>query len=208
MSLTLPNLLSALRVGLMPLFIIQVIDGQAWKALAVFGLAGVTDLLDGFIARFYHQQSVLGAYLDPAADKLLLTSAFIMLAIPGLLPGQPIPVWITVLVIARDVLIVVVALVIYLTLGYSRFRPSRMSKWNTACQLIAVFLVLLSALDPRLSPLALAALYSVAALTTASGLDYGYRFIYRADEVAAQARRDAAGKVAEGQVDGVPRPLP
>ena len=80
------------------------------KALLIFLVAGVTDALDGFIARFWGQQSLLGAYLDPIADKLLLTSAYVVLSIPSLNHGAPIPLWVTILVIARDVLIVAVAL--------------------------------------------------------------------------------------------------
>lgn len=192
MSLTLPNLLSATRIGLIPLFIIAVLEGQPAKAVVVFMVAGITDLLDGFIARFYNQQSVLGAYLDPAADKLLMTAAYILLAIPGLYPGYAIPVWITVLVITRDVAIVVVVLAVHLTLGTRRFAPSRLSKWNTAFQLVAIFAVLLSGLWNRLEPLAMVLIMIVAALTLASGLEYSYRFIYRAHELP-RAPRAATG---------------
>jgi hypothetical protein len=103
MSLTVPNLLTLARMGLIPFFIIAVLDGQALRALAIFCLAGITDALDGFIARFFGQRSALGAYLDPIADKLLLTSAYVMLAIPGLHSGVLIPIWVTVLVIAPAV---------------------------------------------------------------------------------------------------------
>ncbi len=183
MNLTWPNLLSAFRVALIPLFIIALIDGHPGRALLLFGLAGLTDLLDGFIARFYHQQSVLGAYLDPMADKLLLTSAYIMLAIPSLHPGPVIPVWVSVLVITRDVIIVAVALVIYLALGVSKFPPSWISKWNTAVQVVAVFLVLLARLYPVLETLVILTLGLVTVLTVTSGLEYGYRFIYRAQDL-------------------------
>lgn len=176
-------------MALIPLFIISVIDGQAGKSLLIFTLAGITDLLDGFIARIYRQQSVLGAYLDPMADKLLLTSAYIMLTIPNLHPGQVIPIWITVLVITRDVIIVVVALIVHLALGISKFPPSWISKWNTAIQLIAIFLVLLSGLSRAFEYPALISLFIVAGFTVASGLEYAYRFIYKAPELAATARR-------------------
>ena len=197
--MTWPNLLSALRVALIPLFIIAVIHGDAGKALLIFSLAAITDLFDGFIARFYQQQSVLGAYLDPMADKLLLTSAYIMLAIPGLHPGLIIPVWVTVLVITRDVIIVVVALIVYLQLGISDFKPSWISKWNTAFQLIAVFLVLLSGLFPILEMTALITVFIVVALTISSGLEYAYRFIYKAPERAAEARARSESASPSGQ---------
>lgn len=176
MKFTIPNLLSVLRMGLVPLFIIAVLDGEPLKALILFLVAGVTDALDGFIARFANQQSLLGAYLDPIADKLLLTSAYVSLTIPSLNHGVQIPIWITVLVIARDVLIVVMALILYLAAGIRRFPPSILSKINTAAQVIAVMLVLISPLLPDLEPVATTLLYAVAVLTVSSGIDYVIRY--------------------------------
>jgi len=172
MSLTVPNLLSLLRMGLVPFFIIAVIDGQPRRALAIFVAAGVTDALDGAIARIYHQQSLLGSYLDPIADKLLLTSAYVMLSIPALNHGTPVPVWVTVLVLTRDVLLIAVALVLHLALGVKKFPPSVLSKVTTVLQVAAIVLVLLSGLYASLEPAALGAMYLVGALTLASGLDY------------------------------------
>ncbi len=131
MNLTIPNLLSILRMGLIPWFVISILDGDATRALWIFAIAGVTDALDGFIARFWHQQSALGAYLDPLADKLLLVTAYVMLAIPNLRIGFVIPAWVTALVITRDVVIVVVALVLHLAVGLSRFPPSPLSARST-----------------------------------------------------------------------------
>jgi cardiolipin synthase len=175
MTFTIPNLLCLLRMGLVPLFIISVIDGEPRRALLVFVVAGVTDALDGAIARIYKQQSLLGAYLDPIADKLLLTSAYVILSIPGLHHGTPIPVWVTVIVIARDVLLVIFALVLYLAQGVKRFPPSVLSKVTTVVQVTAVTVVLLSGLVKDLEPLALGVVYLVAALTLASGIDYVLR---------------------------------
>jgi cardiolipin synthase (CMP-forming) len=172
MSLTIPNLLSLLRMGLVPFFIISVIDGEPRRALALFLVAGVTDALDGAIARFWNQQSLLGAYLDPIADKLLLTSAYVALAVPSLNPGAQIPVWVTVLVIARDVLIVAVALVLYLAAGVKKFPPTVLSKVTTAAQVVAVLAVLVSGLVPDLESVGIGLVYLVAGLTVASGLDY------------------------------------
>ena len=90
--LTIPNLLTLLRMGLTPLFLISVVNRQPEAALAAFAAAAITDALDGYIARTYGQQSRLGAYLDPIADKMLLMSAYVVLAIPGLHPGALIPV--------------------------------------------------------------------------------------------------------------------
>ena len=172
MNLTVPNLLSLLRMGLVPVFIIAVIDGEIGKALLIFVVAGVTDALDGFIARFYGQQSLLGAYLDPIADKLLLTSSYVALSIPSLNRGVEIPLWITVLVIARDVLLVVVALIMYLAAGVRSFPPTVLSKVTTVFQVASVVLVLVSGLLPNLDVVASTVLYVMTGLTVLSGLDY------------------------------------
>jgi cardiolipin synthase len=179
--LTLPNLLSLLRMGLVPLFIIAVLDGESGQALLIFVVAGITDALDGFIARLWRQQSLLGAYLDPIADKLLLMTAYVMLAIPGQYPGVTIPVWVTVLVIARDVLIVIVALILHLALGVKRFPPTRISKLTTVFQVVTIGLVLLSGVLPRMvDVVAEVAVLLTAALTVISGFNY----IYRANHLA------------------------
>lgn len=178
MKFTIPNLLSILRMGLVPLFIIAVIDGYAFRALMIVLIAGITDVLDGFIARVWKQQSLLGTYLDPVADKLLLVSAYVVLSIPSLNRGTEIPLWVTVLVIARDVLLVVMALVLYLAAGIRSFPPSVLSKINTLLQVMAVVLVLLSNTLPLarwIDLLAHTAIYGVAVLTLASGLDYVIR---------------------------------
>lgn len=180
MNFTLPNLLSLLRMGMVPLFVVSVLDGRPWRALGVVAIAGITDALDGFIARFWRQQSPLGAYLDPAADKLLLVSAYVVLAVPNLRPGLTIPPWISALVITRDVVIVIVALVLYLAVGVTKFPPSVIGKLNTFVQVAAVILVLLSAVRLELELVALIAVHLVALLTLASGVDY----IVRANRMA------------------------
>jgi cardiolipin synthase len=182
MIFTIPNLLSLLRMGLIPLFVILEMNGDATKALLLFVAIGLTDLLDGFIARFWHQQSLLGTYLDPIADKLLLTTAYVVLTIPSLNHGTPIPPWVTILVIARDVLLVSVALVLYLAAGIKTFPPSTLSKLNTVFQVLAVALVLVSGVFPEQRSIELAAvttLYIVAGLTIASGLHYIYLYTHR-----------------------------
>lgn len=178
MIFTIPNLLTLLRMGLIPLFIITLVNGEPKKALLVFVVAGVTDALDGFIARFWKQQSLVGSFLDPLADKLLLMSAYVVLSIPSLSHGAPIPLWVTILVITRDVLLVAVALVVFLAVGVRKFPPTVLSKINTLFQVLAVVLVLLASTMPQIRLLDLAAetcLYLVAGLTLASGLDYVYR---------------------------------
>lgn len=175
MTLTLPNLLSVLRIALVPLFIIAVVDDRPGTALALMLAAGITDALDGLAARYLHQQSLLGSYLDPIADKLLLASAYVVLAIPNIHPGVTVPVWVTVLVLSRDVGILGLALVLSLTVGKRRFPPTLLSKLNTAAQIVAVILVLVSGLWPATSVLATWSLMAVAVLTVLSGLQYAQR---------------------------------
>ena len=175
MKFTIPNFLSLLRMGLIPLFIIAILDGDSRKALLIFAIAGLTDAMDGAIARFWNQASPLGAYLDPIADKLLLTSAYIVLSFPTLNHGAQIPLWVTVLVIARDVCMVAVALILYLAAGVKKFPPTVLGKINTVLQVTAVVLVLFSAILRQLEPVAEWALMAVAALTVISGLDYVVR---------------------------------
>jgi cardiolipin synthase len=180
--LTIPNLLSILRMGLIPIFVIAVLDGDNRRALFCFAIAGITDALDGFIARFWKQQSVLGAYLDPLADKLLLVTAYVVLAVPNLRAGLVIPAWVTALVITRDVVIVAVALLLHLAAGVSRFPPSPLSKANTAVQVVTVLAVLLSYRGPQFEAAAVFLVYLVPALTVGSGIEY----IVRANRMASQ----------------------
>jgi cardiolipin synthase (CMP-forming) len=175
MSFTIPNLLSLLRMALVPPFIIALINGQTKRALLIVVVAGISDVLDGLIARFFNQQSLLGTYLDPLADKLLVTAAYVTLALPGLHHGFQIPAWVTVVVIARDVLLVVVALVLYLAAGVRSFPPSVLSKITTVVQIAAVVIVLLTPVWPELDTAALGMVYAVAFLTMGSGLDYVWR---------------------------------
>ncbi len=183
MSLTIPNLLSLLRMALVPVFIIAVRYGEPKKAMIIFLAAGITDALDGFIARLAKQQSLLGTYLDPIADKLLLTSAWVVLAIPSIAQPAPVPLWVTILVISRDLLIVIVALVLYLALGVRNFPPTVISKVTTVVQVATVVVVLLAGIAAKealrlavaLDFLADFFIYLTAALTLASGLYYVYR---------------------------------
>ncbi len=150
--MTVPNLLSLFRMGLIPLFVIAILEREPVRALAIFVLAGLTDALDGVLARVLKQQSLLGMYLDPIADKLLLVSAYVLLSIPGSHDGVQIPLWVTVLVFARDLLIVVVALVLHLSMGISRFPPTVLSKLNTIAQVLTVVLVLFRNICPTKLP--------------------------------------------------------
>jgi len=131
-ALTPANQVTLLRMFLIPAFVLLVIYGYIGRALVVFVVAGVTDALDGLIARRSGQQSSIGAWLDPMADKLLLLSAFIVLTLPGLGLANRLPLWLTVLMISRDVGIVLTAMVISLAVGPRTFRPSVYGKVATA----------------------------------------------------------------------------
>ncbi|MCZ6508928.1 MAG: CDP-alcohol phosphatidyltransferase family protein [Acidobacteria bacterium] len=176
MNLNIPNLLTLLRMGVVPLFVIALLNGEVGKALVLFAVAGLTDALDGFAARVFKQTSVLGAYLDPIADKLLITSAYIMLSLPSSNPELVrIPIWVTVLVLARDILILVIVVVLWMALDQPKFTPSTISKVNTVAQVTAVILVMLSGLHDGMIMPAMVCIYAVAALTVLSGIDYFYR---------------------------------
>ncbi|MDH3745526.1 MAG: CDP-alcohol phosphatidyltransferase family protein [Acidobacteriota bacterium] len=175
MNWTFPNLLSLCRLGLIPLFAIALIQGRPERALLVFVVAAVTDGLDGLAARLLKQESLLGAYLDPLADKLLLTTAFVMLTIPGRQLGVQIPIWVTVLVIARDVIILLVSVVLVLALDVRDLKPVALSKWNTAFQIAAVVAVLLSGVVSGFDTVAYVLIYTTAGLTILSGIYYIYR---------------------------------
>jgi cardiolipin synthase len=179
--ITIPNLLTLLRMGLTPLFLISVVNDQAVAALAAFAAAGITDALDGYIARTYGQQSRLGAYLDPIADKMLLMSAYVVLAIPGAHAGAPIPVWVTVLVIARDVIILAISLVFYVALGTRSFKPNLLGKVNTIVQVVAALGILASGVWTALVPVASWLPYVVALVTVASGVSYLFQRVVPAE---------------------------
>lgn len=148
--LTVPNILTFLRMGLIPVFAILLYYGYAGWALTVFIIAGVSDGIDGFIARRFRQESALGTILDPIADKLLMTVAFVILTLPNVLhPTRhlPVPFWVTASVLGRDILIVTVAGAINVMTGFRNFRPSMLGKLSTIVQVIAVGLILLAAVS-------------------------------------------------------------
>jgi len=140
--LNLANQLTLLRMGLAPLLVILVLSRELRWALAVFVVAGVTDLLDGLIARLGHQQTTLGAMLDPVADKVLLTSAFVALTWSSHLRVS-IPPWLTIVILSRDAIILASVAIVNLTIGRRVFYPSFLGKLSTASQLVTVGVVLL-----------------------------------------------------------------
>ena len=174
--LTAANLLTFLRMALIPFFAILLVYNREGWALFVFTIAGVSDGIDGFIARRFKQESELGTVIDPIADKLLMTTAFIMLTIPSVLsPGRhlPVPFWVTAAVIGRDVLIIAVAGAINMMTGFRGFKPSSLGKASTFVQVAAVMLILLAAVFPQFNGIYLPTTYSIVTLfAVLSGIHY------------------------------------
>lgn len=175
--LTVPNLLTMFRMALIPVFVSLLMGRKFEWALAVFVLAGVTDGLDGLIARRFKQGSQLGTILDPIADKLLLVTSFIVLSIPAIAPQPlprhfPVPFWVTVAVISRDVFIVVGAAAINIVTGFSGFRPSWLGKINTTVQILAIAFILVAASFPSLSGYLPTVYTTVFGFAVLSGIHY------------------------------------
>jgi cardiolipin synthase len=171
--LTVANLLTMSRMSLAPLLVVLILWGEMQWALAVFVVAGVTDLLDGLIARWGQQQTTLGAMLDPVADKILLTSSFVALTWTSGLRTS-LPAWLTVVTLSRDAIIIISVVVVNLTLGRRIFYPSVLGKLSTLFQLVSVGLVLLlNALDVSWPPSRFVFQLTLA-MTVASALHYAY----------------------------------
>ncbi len=139
--LTVPNQLTILRMALAPFLVVLVLQREFGWALVLFVVAGVTDMLDGFIARRGQQKTTLGAVMDPIADKILLSCSFIVLTWSTDLTTR-IPQWLTVLSLSRDVLILLTAALINLTSGWRIFVPSVLGKLSTGLQILTVGVVL------------------------------------------------------------------
>ena len=172
--LNLPNILSCLRILLIPVFLALMIQGKVMEASAVFFFAGFTDVLDGVAARLFHQKTKIGALLDPTGDKLLMTSAFIVLTIPSLNSPHIIPLWLTIVVISRDLFIVSSAFALYKLRGQKTFPPSLWGKSSTVCQFMVLILVLFfNSFQISFPYLRLLYLLTLA-LTLLSGMHYFY----------------------------------
>lgn len=168
---TMPNLLTITRICLAPFLVTAILEHQFALGFALFIVAGLTDAFDGALARILQQRTMLGQYLDPVADKLLLSTLFLVLTHMGLIPAR-----VTVLVFGRDLGILIVAALLYAAVGRREFKPSWFGKANTVAQILAVAVVLLEQINRapwvvRLRPLALDA---TMILTVASGLHYAW----------------------------------
>jgi len=179
---TAPNLLSLLRICLAPFLVATILEDHFVWSLALFLVAGLTDMLDGALARLLKQRTTLGQYLDPVADKLLLSTLFVVLTYKGLIPAR-----VTVLVFGRDVGILVVAAILYAALGRREFSPSFFGKANTLVQVMAVAAVLSLQLTHAhwVAIVCTVTLGATMVLTVVSGLHYAWVASRRAGAAAA-----------------------
>ncbi len=171
-ALTAANQVTLLRVLLVPAFILLVVYGYLGWALIAFAVAGLTDLFDGLIARRAGQQSSLGAWLDPMADKLLALGTFVVLTVPGLGLANPLPIWLTVLIITRDVVIVATVAIVNLAVGRRTFRPSMYGKVATATYMVTVVVAMFFNYLRYHSAIVDVFIWASLAITLISSLDY------------------------------------
>lgn len=167
------NLITLARLISVPIVVWAILAGEMGWAFALFVMAGVSDAVDGFIAKHFNSQSIIGSYLDPLADKALLVSVYITLGHEGYLP-----IWLVVLVVFRDILIVGGVLLLY-TLGHRglRVEPLLISKANTAAQIVLAAVALGGPAFDIVEPLIVTALvWGIAATTIASGASYIFQW--------------------------------
>ncbi len=167
-----PNLLTLSRVLLVPVFVLMMVAGRARDAFLVFLLAGLTDVLDGLAARLWHLKSRLGLWLDPLADKLLLTSAFVILGLVRVSRPNAIPFTVVAIVIGRDILIALGALVLLKLRGQKVFYPTILGKVSTVAQVLTVLAVLVLNARGTVSPLLRVAYDTTVVAAVASGIQY------------------------------------
>ncbi len=167
--LNIPNSLTILRVLLIPIFVISLLNRHFGWSFVIFVVAGITDAIDGLIARITQQKTTLGAYLDPIADKLLLTCAFVGLAILQVIPG-----WLAVIVITRDVIISLGFIILVLIDRKPEINPTTFSKVNTVIQVLTIALALFSKIHVSFAGLVSAMIGATAVTTIMTGLHYIY----------------------------------
>ncbi|ODS53193.1 MAG: hypothetical protein ABS36_14800 [Acidobacteria bacterium SCN 69-37] len=170
--LTAANQLTLLRILLVPVFVLFMLYGQAGWALVTFSVAGLTDALDGLIARRTGQVTTIGAWLDPMADKLLVATMFVMLTVPGLGLPQRLPLWLTVLVLSRDIVIVATVTVVNLAVARRTFRPSILGKAATLVYVVTGLAALYANYLGTTLAFVTWCVYVSLALTLASSLHY------------------------------------
>jgi cardiolipin synthase len=174
-NLTYANQITILRIVLIPIFVLLVVYSRLGAALLVFMTAGATDALDGLIARRAGQRTSLGAWLDPMADKLLLVTTFIVLTLPAIDLTNHLPLWLTIIVISRDVVIVGVVAIVNLAVGPRTFRPSFLGKATTAVFIVTSVVIMYFNYRRQTSWLVDAGIWVSLALTLVSSADYFFR---------------------------------
>jgi len=173
--LTIANQLTILRIVLVPAFVLLMVYDRLGEALVVFLIAGITDGLDGLAARLTGQRTSIGAWLDPMADKLLLVTTFIVLTLPSLPLTNHLPVWLTVLVISRDVVIVAFVAIVNLAVGRRTFTPSLLGKSATAAFILTSVVMLYYNYLRQTSVLIDIGIWTSLTLTVLSSADYFFR---------------------------------
>lgn len=172
---TLPNLLTFARLVALPFLVTSILEGAHAQAFAIFFAAAVSDFVDGFLARHFGMASPLGALLDPIADKLFLVSTFIVFALPSTPTTIHIPLWLVILTVARDILIVIVALAMAVGMGIKQFPPSFLGKANTFAEISTIVAILMNNIERMPAWVAHVCFPVTVVLTIASGLNYVYR---------------------------------
>ncbi|MGD0199137.1 MAG: CDP-alcohol phosphatidyltransferase family protein [Bryobacteraceae bacterium] len=170
--LDLPNLVTLTRLALTPLAVWAILQGRFGRALAIVAVAGATDVLDGLLARWLHSVTRLGAYLDPVADKVLLSATYLALGAAG-----AVPLWVVLVVFGRDVLILALAAAALLFTSHRSFPPSVWGKISTLFQIVAAITVLTAGAFPHWKVPVQWPLWAAAAATVWSGLVYVWRGI-------------------------------
>jgi cardiolipin synthase len=176
--LTAANQLTLLRLLLVPVFAICMLYGLHGWALVTFAVAGVTDALDGLIARRTGQHTSLGAWLDPMADKLLLVTMFVMLTLPDIGSANRLPLWFTILVLSRDIAIVLTVAVVNLAVGPRTFRPSIFGKIATATYIVTGVVTLYFNYLDITSPVITMFVYASLAITFVSAFHYLIKVVH------------------------------
>jgi cardiolipin synthase len=197
-----PNLLTLLRLFIIPFLVIEILDGHFGVAFALFMLAGISDGFDGLLARWLKQQTTLGLYLDPIADKLLLSTLFLVLTHVGFMPR-----YVTVLVFSRDLGILLISTLLFATNTLRDFRPSFFGKVNTVVQIVTLVAILAEhALPHAQFPAMITTLVrSIAFLAPLSAAQYAWIVLQRIG-AAEDLRRSAASGAIISLAD-TPRPL-
>ncbi len=183
-----PNLLTFLRLCMVPFLVLAILEGHYRTAFLLFVIAGISDGLDGLLARLLSQRTTLGQYLDPVADKLMLSTLFLVLNHEGLISRR-----VTVLVFGRDLGILVIGAILFAGVGLRNFKPSFFGKANTFAQVIALVAVLLSQFDGTRPVIFVRewALFATVGLTCLSGFDYAIRIALRLSGNAAETAPSA-----------------